>query len=338
MKRIFLVLIALLFSATMAFAQHPGTWGGSGTGTSVDPGGTGIAYCTYSGGCTWSAVAVSANVLSFLGSANYATARTNLGLAIGTNVQAQNTNLAAFAALTPTANSIAGYNASTVLGLYTNFASDDSAYQFYNASTNTKKLRFDLQYMTAAKTLTVQPTVADNYSYKYTITGNTDIVIPTAGTLTTVDALNLKAPSISPAFTTPDLGAATGASLVISGAVDVGGILSGKIGSANPTADYVVGSNSAKELRGYIFYATSTGSQTLTFPLTAATGNNVVGYNYLAGTFNISPGSNKIHYGQTLYNATSYLQTTVKGDKAVFHYGADSIWFVIGASGSWVVK
>lgn len=47
-------------------------------------------------------VTSSANMFSLLGSADYATARTNLGLAIGTNVQAWDTNLDQIAALTTT--------------------------------------------------------------------------------------------------------------------------------------------------------------------------------------------------------------------------------------------
>ncbi|MFA5132880.1 MAG: hypothetical protein WC444_06165 [Candidatus Paceibacterota bacterium] len=57
-----------------------------------------IPYFTGSG--TASVISSSANMVSLLGSADYATARTNLGLAIGTNVQAYDAELAAVAGLT----------------------------------------------------------------------------------------------------------------------------------------------------------------------------------------------------------------------------------------------
>ncbi len=54
----------------------------------------------YSNGTNWARLATSADITSFLGSADYSTMRTNLGLAIGTNVQAYNLNLASLAGLT----------------------------------------------------------------------------------------------------------------------------------------------------------------------------------------------------------------------------------------------
>lgn len=57
-----------------------------------------IPYFTGSG--TAGTITSSANMVSLLGSADYATARTNLGLAIGTNVQAYDAELAAIAGLT----------------------------------------------------------------------------------------------------------------------------------------------------------------------------------------------------------------------------------------------
>lgn len=57
-----------------------------------------IPYFTGSG--TAALISSSANMISLLASADYATARTNLGLAIGTNVQAYSAGLAAIAAMT----------------------------------------------------------------------------------------------------------------------------------------------------------------------------------------------------------------------------------------------
>lgn len=61
-----------------------------------------IPYFTGLG--TMGTVSSSANMISLLGSADYATARTNLGLAIGTNVQAYDADLTTWAGVTPSAN------------------------------------------------------------------------------------------------------------------------------------------------------------------------------------------------------------------------------------------
>jgi hypothetical protein len=59
-------------------------------------------YSSHAGQLGWQAL--SANIVSLLGSADYSTARTNLGLAIGTDVQAYNANLTTFAGISPSAN------------------------------------------------------------------------------------------------------------------------------------------------------------------------------------------------------------------------------------------
>lgn len=61
-----------------------------------------IPYFTGSG--TAGTISSSANMVSLLGSADYATARTNLGLAIGSNVQAYDADLTTYAGITPSAD------------------------------------------------------------------------------------------------------------------------------------------------------------------------------------------------------------------------------------------
>lgn len=79
----------------------------------------------YTNGTTWARLGSSANMLELLGSADYATARTNLGLVISTNVQAYDADLTTYAGITPSANvqSVlsAANNAAikTLLGYYT---------------------------------------------------------------------------------------------------------------------------------------------------------------------------------------------------------------------------
>jgi hypothetical protein len=79
-----------------------------------------IPYFTGSG--TAGVISSSANMVSLLGSANYATARTNLGLAIGTNVQAYDAELAALAGLTSAANAIPYFTGSGTAGVISSSA------------------------------------------------------------------------------------------------------------------------------------------------------------------------------------------------------------------------
>ncbi|HUT86642.1 MAG TPA: hypothetical protein VMX15_00960, partial [Candidatus Heimdallarchaeota archaeon] len=67
-----------------------------------------IPYFTGVG--TAGAITSSANIVSWLASADYATARTNLGVAIGTDVQAYDAELAALAGLTSAANTLLSFS------------------------------------------------------------------------------------------------------------------------------------------------------------------------------------------------------------------------------------
>lgn len=154
----------------------------------------GLIYTTADN--TYAALASSANMISLLQSADYSAARTNLSLVPGTNVQAYDADLASLAGLTetagdmiyytasdtaaildtgaaysvmminaggtapswiaPTNNGIWGCNGSGVCAYYTAISIDDSAAQFYNAGTTSKKMKVDPSGMTANKTLTVK--------------------------------------------------------------------------------------------------------------------------------------------------------------------------------------
>ena len=212
MKRFLLAILVLLFAST----AQAGFFSGGGTNSSssgsgdvatdaiwdaagdlaVGSGANTVArlahpgaanYILYSNAATTIAwLASSANMISLLGSANYAIARTNLGLAIGTNVQAYNANLTSWAAITaPTVaaagdlvvgsgasaltviskganNSIFGVNNSGTLGYYTNIKTDDSAAQFYSATASKGTLKVLLSGSTDAKLLTLQSNHTDN--------------------------------------------------------------------------------------------------------------------------------------------------------------------------------
>jgi hypothetical protein len=140
-------------------------------------------------------------MVSLLGSADYATARTNLGLAIGTNVQAYNADLATLAS-GGTANCIwgeksdsSGIECKTTLNLQL----DDSAAQFKSATASKGTMKFVQSSINDGILVTVTPVA----------TGNTTITTESygAGTYTLVDKTSaqtltnktLTAPAITPA-------------------------------------------------------------------------------------------------------------------------------------------
>ncbi len=102
-------------------------------------------------------------------------------------------------ALAPVNNGIVGYNATGVLGAYTNTASDDSSYHVYHTGAGTTRLHFNLEGMTATKTFTLWPIATDNYFLKLRISADSDITLPTTGTVATTAII---ASSISDSDTT----------------------------------------------------------------------------------------------------------------------------------------
>lgn len=99
----------------------------------------------------------STDIQYLLASSDYATARTNLGVEIGANVQAYSDILAGLAGVTPANNGIFGYNNAGTLGLYTNHSHDDSAAQFYDTTDATKTMQLECGSITTGtkRTLTV---------------------------------------------------------------------------------------------------------------------------------------------------------------------------------------
>lgn len=72
---------------------------------------------------------------------------------------------------------------SSALGFYTTMQLDDSAPQIKHED-GTQTFKIDLQYLTSGDAPSIAP--IGNYEFKYTLTGNTAVTLPTSGTLSTV--------------------------------------------------------------------------------------------------------------------------------------------------------
>lgn len=141
-----------------------------------------IPYFTGSG--TAGVISSSANMVSLLESEDYATARGNLGVAIGTNVQAYNADLDTISAggtagcLWGEKSDASGIECKTKLNLQL----DDSAAQFKSAEASKGTLKFDQTGISDTKLVTVKYTATDSYTYTPTLVGNVSHLLGTTWT------------------------------------------------------------------------------------------------------------------------------------------------------------
>lgn len=171
MKKLSIILVILL-AASLAFGAPPSP---PSTGQPADAELTALAglpsaanaipYFTGSG--TAGVISSSANMVSLLGSADYATARTNLGLAIGTNVQAYNADLATLAAggsancLWGEKSDSSGIECKTTI----NIQMDDSAAQFKSATASKGTMKFVQSSIDNGILVTQTPVASGNATF-----------------------------------------------------------------------------------------------------------------------------------------------------------------------------
>jgi len=204
------------------------------TGTAADR----LVYTT--GVNTFAETALSAYVRGLLDDADAAAAQTTLGLVIGTNVQAWDTDLDTWAGKTAPTGTVIGTTDSQGL---TNKVLDDATVVFADDGDITKRLAFQLSGVTAGNTRVL--TVPDA-SGTVTVLGNT-----ATGTGSIVLAS-------SPALTTPTLGVATATSV------------NGLGFSANADGFGIAGGTTSRSfaVTGGDILLTATGATSVTLPTT----------------------------------------------------------------------
>lgn len=138
----------------------------------------------FTGSATAGVISSSADMVALLASADYATARTNLGLAIGTDVQAQNADLETLSGggsancLWGEKSDSSGIECKTSINLQI----DDSAAQFKSATASKGTLKFDQTGISDTKLVTVKYTAADSYAFTPTLLGNVSLSLGTTFT------------------------------------------------------------------------------------------------------------------------------------------------------------
>lgn len=166
-----------------------------------------------------------ANNLSDLASA--ATARTNLGLLIGTDVLAPNGSAASLTGF-PTFNQnttgkAAGWTTGRTLSITGDIAYTSPSFDGTANVTAAGTLSTVNSNTGAWGSATQIPTFTVNGKGLITAASNTSIQIAESQVTNLVSDLALKSPLASPSFTTPNIGAATGTSLAITGVITSSG-------------------------------------------------------------------------------------------------------------------